>query len=135
MPPLRNHMHEQLASLTPILLVLFCQFWVFTTLPSEGAVTCRGGRPPPRPLVLVQDADSFMLKKFQIQQTVHRKNKKNANYTNPPYHLILLLFNLISISWFSGYCAMMRIVKTEVRTQVIDTTNIISIILYWRSQY
>ena len=28
MPPLRNHMHEELASLTPILLVLFLRLLV-----------------------------------------------------------------------------------------------------------
>ena len=53
------------------------------------------------------------------------ENRKNASDTsdNPPYHLIFLLANLVSISWFSGYGAMMQIVRTEVRTPVNNTTE------------
>ena len=61
-------------------------------------------------------ADGFRLKKFLIRPTVRQKTEKNANNTdaNPPNHLILLLSNLISISWFSGYGAMRQIVRTKV---------------------
>ena len=70
-------------------------------------------------------ADGFKLKKFWILPTVQLKTEKNASNTraNPPYHLILLLSNLISILWFSGYGAMMQIVRTEVRTPVSNTTE------------
>ena len=51
----------------------------------------------------------------RLNQPFARK-QKNTNDTSasPPYHLILLLSNLISILCFSGYGAVMQIVKTQI---------------------
>ena len=50
-------------------------------------------------------------------------NQKNTSdtSTNSPYHLILLLSNVISILCFSGYWDMMQIIRTEVQTPVSNT--------------
>ena len=71
--------------------------------------------------LLLRGAD--LLKNFKNWPFAEKPKNANSTSTNPLYHLILLLSNLLSITWLSGCCAMMWIVRTEVRTPINYTSK------------
>ena len=58
-----------------------------------------------------------------VQSFAGKPKNDIGTSANPPYHLILLLSNLKSISWFSGHGAIIQIVRTEVRTPVSNISE------------
>ena len=75
-------------------------------------------------------ADFFRLKIVSILPTDSSEKRKNGNVTsaNHPYHLILLLSDLISISLSSGFSALIRIVRLRLEPRLVILPKITTIL-------